>query len=188
MASATEIEQIGRNLWLWRVYDSSVKAELCSTAITTGARTYLVDPAPLAPEARSELGASSTVAGIIITNENHERAAADFAHEFRAPIYSAGSNPFADGLTAIQIEGAPAGEIAVYSDADGGSMVVGDALINFEPHGFTLLPAKYCSNPKLMRRSLPTLLDYSFERMLFAHGTPILSGARRRLEQLLKEC
>jgi hypothetical protein len=66
-------------------------------------------------------------------------------------------------------------------------MVIGDALINFEPYGFGLLPAKYCSNFKLMRRSLSQLLDYSFERMLFAHGMPILSRARERLELLLTE-
>jgi hypothetical protein len=36
-----------------------------------------------------------------------------------------------------------------------------------------------------MRHSLSKLLDHSFERMFFAHGTPILMGARRRLEQLL---
>jgi glyoxylase-like metal-dependent hydrolase (beta-lactamase superfamily II) len=64
-------------------------------------------------------------------------------------------------------------------------MVVGDALINFEPHGFGLLPAKYCLDPSLMRQSLRKLLDYAFDRMLFAHGTPILSGARARLERLL---
>ena len=75
--------------------------------------------------------------------------------------------------------------MALHYDDDGGTMVVGDALINFEPHGFALLPAKYCPNSKLMRRSLAKLLDYSFERMLFAHGTPILSGARASLEQLL---
>jgi glyoxylase-like metal-dependent hydrolase (beta-lactamase superfamily II) len=64
-------------------------------------------------------------------------------------------------------------------------MVLGDALINFEPRGFGLLPAKYCLNPRMMRRSLAKLLDYTFERMLFAHGTPILSGARDRLKELL---
>jgi glyoxylase-like metal-dependent hydrolase (beta-lactamase superfamily II) len=89
------------------------------------------------------------------------------------------------GLRAVAIEGAPAGEIALYYEADGGTMVVGDALINFDPHGFGLLPAKYCRDYKLMRRSLPKLLDYAFERMLFAHGTPILSSARERLEKLL---
>ena len=66
-------------------------------------------------------------------------------------------------------------------------MIMGDALINFEPYGFTFLPAKYCSNAKMMRRSLPKLLDYSFDRMLFAHGTPIVCGARQRLEELLRQ-
>jgi len=91
------------------------------------------------------------------------------------------------GLNAVPIDGAPAGEIAVYCDADGGTLVIGDALINFEPYGFALLPPKYCSSAKLMRKSLRTLLDYSFERMLFAHGIPILSGARQRLKQLLEK-
>ena len=39
-----------------------------------------------------------------------------------------------------------------------------------------------------MRQSLEKLLDYSFERILFAHGTPILSGGRARVEQLLAGC
>ena len=86
---------------------------------------------------------------------------------------------------AIEIEGGPPGEIAIHSDAEKGSLIIGDALINFEPYGFALLPAKYCSNARLMRRSLRKLLDYTFQRMLFAHGTPILTAARQRLEQLL---
>jgi hypothetical protein len=90
-------------------------------------------------------------------------------------------------LTAVEVEGAAAGEIAIHSAVGDGTMVVGDALINFEPYGFALLPAKYCSNFKVMRESLSRLLDYSFDRMLFAHGLPILSRARERLEQLLKD-
>jgi glyoxylase-like metal-dependent hydrolase (beta-lactamase superfamily II) len=67
---------------------------------------------------------------------------------------------------------------------DGGTVIVGDALINFEPYGFTFLPAKYCSNQKQMLRSLRRLLDYKAKRMLFAHGTPILSGTTERLQAL----
>ena len=81
-------------------------------------------------------------------------------------------------MTAIAIEGAPAGEIAIYADADGGSLVIGDALINMGSYGFTFLPAKYCANHKQMRRSLRKLLDYEFERILFAHGLPIVANAQ----------
>lgn len=64
-------------------------------------------------------------------------------------------------------------------------MIIGDALINFEPYGFTFLPDKYCSDARELRASLRKLQSLSFERMLFAHGTPILANARERLTQLL---
>src|SRR3954470_7467957 len=186
MAVAPEIELIAPGLRLWRVYDPAVKADLYSTALTVAESTYLVDPVSLTADALSELGSHSAIAGVVITNENHQRAAAEFADKFNAPIYSDGLQPFPSGLTPVQVEGAVAGEITVHSEVAEGIMIMGDALINFEPYGFTFLPAKYCSNVKTMRRSLRKLLDYSFERMLFAHGTPILTGARRRLEQLLE--
>ena len=64
--------------------------------------------------------------------------------------------------------------------------IIGDALINFAPYGFTFLPAKYCSNQKQMRQSLGKLLAYKAERMFFAHGLPILSAASERLRGLLE--
>jgi glyoxylase-like metal-dependent hydrolase (beta-lactamase superfamily II) len=64
-------------------------------------------------------------------------------------------------------------------------VIVGDALINFEPHGFDLLPPKYCTNQKRMIRSLRRLLDLDFKRIFFAHGNPIVTRARDRLASLL---
>jgi hypothetical protein len=183
MVCAAELEPVAPGLFLWRAYDSSIKTELFSTGLATPSGTYLVDPIPLAPGARGSL---TNIAGIIITNENHERSANSFADEFRVPIYSTASQAFPYGLTAVRLEGAASGEIAVHSKTAGGVMVIGDALINFDPFGFTFLPSKYCTDHKLMRKSLEKLLDYSFERMLFAHGTPIQSAARQRLEALLK--
>jgi hypothetical protein len=202
MPIASEIELVSPGISIWRCYDRSVKADLFSTALKTASGTYLIDPIPLAPEALADLARPAKIAGIIVTNENHERAAAQFSERFAIPIYLStaligatglsSATPVQDrgfltALTVVEIEGAPVGEIAIHSAVDGGTMVVGDALINFEPYGFALLPAKYCSNFKGMRRSLAQLLDYSFDRMLFAHGLPILTRARERLEQLLKE-
>ncbi len=184
MPVAAELEPVTSGIWIWRLYDPTVKADLFSTAVKTARGIYLIDPVPLAPDAISELGGLATIAGIIVTNENHERAAEAFARQFDVPIYRSRVGP---GLSAIQIDGAPAGEIAAHCQADRGTLIIGDALINFEPYGFAFLPAKYCSDAKLMRESLLKLMDYSFERMFFAHGVPILSGARQRLEQLLRE-
>ena len=201
MPRAQELESIVPGIFIWQVYDPAVKAELFSTALTTDSGAYLVDPIPLAADALGALRARGKTIGIFITNANHDRAAAEFARDFSVPTYAhhslrettefAGAiavndgQTLAGGLTAIAIDGGAAGEMALHCFQDGGTMVMGDALINFEPHGFGLLPSKYCLDRKLMRLSLGKLLDYSFERIFFAHGTLILSGARAKVEQLL---
>jgi glyoxylase-like metal-dependent hydrolase (beta-lactamase superfamily II) len=201
MPRATELESLCPGVVFWHFYDPTVKADLFSTALETGSSAYLVDPIPLTTELMTNLASRTEVRGVVITNENHKRAAALFAEHFKVPVYSAlcsvrgvaeivavnENAPLAPGLIAVPIDGAPAGEIALHWEANGGTLVVGDALINFEPHGFTFLPSKYCQNFKQMCRSLEKLLEYRFERILFAHGTPIVSGARHRLETLLAE-
>ncbi len=199
MVAAAELVQLPPSLFLWQAYDPAVKADLFSSAIATASGIYLVDPIPLADAALAEL--PGTVTGIIVTNSNHCRAVAQFAEKFSVPILArAGSLPgegpvnfeavadgdkISDELQVIEIDGAVAGEIALFHAPSGGALIVGDALINFEPYGFTLLPAKYCVSQKEMRRSLRKLLGYKAERMLFAHGPPILSRAGERLQRLL---
>lgn len=197
--SAPELFAIADGLWIWHAYDPSVKAELFATAFAARADLYLVDPIPLAEQEFQKL--AGLLAGVIVTNANHERAAPDYAGRLSVPILAhagalaeinasqtANLSALASNgnIQVIEIEGAVSGEIAIYLSTGGGTLIVGDALINFEPYGFTFLPAKYCLDPKQMRRSLRTLLSFSFERMLFAHGTPIVSGARDRLGQLLE--
>jgi glyoxylase-like metal-dependent hydrolase (beta-lactamase superfamily II) len=201
MPQASDLLRLSGSLWLWQAYDPAVKSDLFSTAIQTKAGLFLIDPIPLVSSCLDELTGSAGVAGVLVTNLNHPRAAAAFARQFNVPIFAAASvvdefepgaaTSIADGakigpeVSAITITGAAPGETAFHFEDDGGTMVLGDALINFEPYGFTLLPAKYCSDQKMMRRSLRWLLDWSFERLLFAHGMPILVSARKRLEALL---
>lgn len=195
------LDEVAPGIFVWQTYDNRVKADLFSTALETSAGTYLVDPIPLDEKTLLNFGAKRKMAGICVTNVNHARAAAEFARAFSVPIYvqdelcghpdfpnatgMSEGDGFIEGLTGITIDGGPKGEMVLHCNANEGTMVLGDALINFEPHGFGFLPAKYCLNARMMRRSLGKLLDYAFDRMFFAHGTPILSGARARLEHLL---
>jgi len=202
MRQASDLLRLSHSLWLWQAYDPAVKSDLFSTAVKTRAGLFLIDPIPLVSSCLEELTGPAGVAGVLVTNLNHPRAAAAFARQFDAPIFAAdsvvrefpadGATAIADGakigpgVSAIAIDGAAPGETAFHFEDHGGTMVVGDALINFETYGFTLLPAKYCSDQKAMRRSLGRLLDWPFQRLLFAHGTPILASARERLEALLQ--
>jgi Metallo-beta-lactamase superfamily len=198
---ADDFQCLSQDLYIWQCYDPTVKADLYSTAADTAAGLFLIDPVPLEPGPLNKLTAQHPIAGIVVTNSNHCRAALPFVEKFAAPLLAhpatcaecefspATCVPFrpviAADFQAIEIDGAVAGEIALYSNRRGGTMIVGDALIHFEPYGFTFLPAKYCSNAKRMRQSLRQLLDYRFEHMLFAHGAPLLGAAHGRLEELL---
>lgn len=205
MARPLEFYRISSSLLVWQRYDPAVKADLWSTGISLNAENYLVDPIDAdLEEIQAHLGGAA-VAGVFVTNQNHFRAAASFCSAFSAPLLVHEelveiakslsvakitrlhhTDTLADGaLTIVEIPGAPLGEIAILCGRNGGAIIIGDALINFEPYGFAFLPKKYCANECQMRDSLARLLDYQFEKLLFAHGTPIIRDARRKLEQLL---
>ncbi len=201
MVRAVELQPLSAGICMWHAYDPAVKAELCSTALRLDDRLYLVDPIPLADPAWEELTRDASVCGIFVTNANHERAVPAFAARGGAAVLASPATASAlwnletisieageqvgERIEAIEIEGAAEGEIALYFEDDDGAIILGDALINFGSDGFALLPPKYCADQKRMRRSLRQLLDFSFERLLFAHGLPIISGARSKLERLL---
>jgi glyoxylase-like metal-dependent hydrolase (beta-lactamase superfamily II) len=196
-----DFHQLLPGFWVWQAYDSTAKVDLFSSAILTSVGIYMVDPIPLPEPQLRQFSEAAKVAGIIVTNANHPRASSAYSDRFSAPIlaaarsfpdlkparFSEAKNGTAVGgeLDVIEVEGAVAGEIALYHASNGGTLIVGDALINFEPYGFSFLPRKYCLNQKRMRSSLGQLLVRPAERMLFAHGIPILSGATARLQRLL---
>jgi glyoxylase-like metal-dependent hydrolase (beta-lactamase superfamily II) len=200
MKPANELIQVSRSLRYWQAYDPSVKADLFSTALATSEGLLIIDPIPLEPEPLQQLLSAGPIAGVFVTNVNHCRTAPAFAAKSAAPLFAhnetcsvcelpaaqivANGQAFLPDLHAIEIEGGPEGEMAIYHEHDGGVLIIGDALINFAPYGFTFLPGKYCLDAKKMRRSLLCLLDYQFERILFAHGTPLMHSARKKLEDL----
>ena len=197
MTAASEITRLDDSFVVWQTYDPAVKAELFSTACSTENGLLLFDPIPLRDDARLELASIGQVAAVILTNANHARAArawnaaemfvpAELGEEFpHASLLRDGESCHA--LTAIALPGAAPGEFALHDARAGGSLIIGDAIINFEPHGFSLLPAKYCTDRKKMIRALRRLLEWPFRRIFFAHGSPVLVSARNRLNALLSE-
>jgi len=201
MTAATDLDKVAADLFIWQAYDPAVKADLFSSAIVTADGIFVVDPIPLRKAPLAQLHDQGVIAGVIVTNANHLRASSQFAARFSVPILArravfpdrtppqfselADGEKICDELNVIGIEGAVAGEIVLHCASGDGTLIAGDALINFQPYGFTFLPGKYCSDEKEMRRSLRKLLSYKTDRMLFAHGLPILSKASDRLHQLL---
>jgi glyoxylase-like metal-dependent hydrolase (beta-lactamase superfamily II) len=202
-AASCELVPVANAIFLWQKYDPAIKAELFSTALVTANQTVvIVDPTQL-PKAQLDLLLNQRpLSAIVITNSNHHRDALWYSKQLSAPIFAhrctfsdqepapvisvAQDDRVVEELKVIEIDGAALGEIALYHSSNGGTLIIGDALINFAPYGFAFLPRKYCTNQKQLRRSLRKLLDYDAERIFFAHGAPILSRATARLRQLLE--
>ncbi|MDQ6860632.1 MAG: hypothetical protein M3032_05690 [Verrucomicrobiota bacterium] len=194
--SEIEIHRISDEIAVAKTYDPQVKADLFSTALTAAAGVFLIDPFAIDSESIAVLTNGRNPFGVIVTNENHVRASREIADRFSIATYASREaavpeskdlDTLPSDLTAIPIAGAPVGEIALHSRTARGVLIIGDAVINFGSHGFELLPAKYCTHPKLMRKALRQLLALEFQQMFFAHGTPILANARERLATLLDE-
>jgi glyoxylase-like metal-dependent hydrolase (beta-lactamase superfamily II) len=199
MPKANELIRVSPNYAIWQAYDRSVKTDLFSTAAVTQNGLIVIDPILLTTQARIELEETGKIYAVLLSNANHARAMTEFADtkscwvpdQLRATFAKAqvlADGTSIHGLEVIAIDGASPGEFAFYDVRDGGTLIVGDALINFEPHGFTFLPSKYCTNRKQMIGSLRQLLELRFNRMFFAHGYPLLTDARDRLATLLDEC
>lgn len=188
MINQPELHRVCKRAAVWQRYDPALKAELWSSAIQTNSGVYLIDPIALDRQSLAQLFGDTAVAAVVVTNENHIRDAISFG----VPIFARFPVPDTNvraceslppDFAVIDVPGAPAGEIALVSAT--GELVIGDALINFEPYGFAFLPDKYCRDPRQMRQSLSQLLCRKFARILFAHGTPITSNAHERLGSLL---
>jgi len=199
MAAADEFLQISANLHFWQAYEPAVKCDLSSCALDVGGQLVFIDPIPLAKDALAELAATAPPALIVLTNGNHARAAAEYRDRFQIPIAAhadavvelgltpnqllADGDRLLDALTVIALPGAGPGEIALHSST--GVLCIGDALIHLEPQGLALLPDKYCSDAKLLRASLRKRLPRDVRVLTFAHGVPLVTAARARLEDLL---
>jgi glyoxylase-like metal-dependent hydrolase (beta-lactamase superfamily II) len=198
MARAEEFHTLREGLFFWQAYDASVKVDLSCCARRTKKGLVFIDPIALAEEALNELTAGCPPAAIVLTNGNHERAARSLRQRFQIPAYAhrdalAGlgdcidrtlddGEALLDELTVVELPGASPGEIGLHGAE---VLHVGDALIRLPPLGLAILPDKYCSDPKELRRSLGKLLRFPFDALTFAHGLPVMTQARQRLSHLI---
>ena len=165
----------GDGFFTWHVYDPICKAELWSTGYTGTDGTVLFDPIEWpqdSPLPKSPLQ-------IVQTNGNHDRNCDVFGSQQTGKITK---EPL--GFSPIPLPGAGEGETAYFHHPTG-TLVVGDALINLAPHGLMPLPAKYCADPGLLKKSLGGLGELPIRRIFFAHGDPILQNGAERLKRLL---
>jgi hypothetical protein len=151
-------------------------------------------------------------AAIFVTSINHARAASLWKNQFQIPIFASEgaveglradgleidyalnanqnstgefSEKFAGEVSFHPLPGFAKGETAYFFPKNQNTLVVGDAILNLPPFGFCPLPSKYCEDHKQTADSLKSLVELNIQRLCFAHGEPMMSGAHARILSLL---
>jgi len=199
MKPVPEYSTVRQGFFHWQGYEPAVKCDCYSTALVTSAGLIFIDPLPLVEEALQDLVAESfsAPAAVVLTSGNHQRESLPLARRFGIPVFApedAGEDIIADqrfrsgdpvaGMKSISLPGFGPGETAFLHE---GALIFGDALINLQPEGLRLLPAKYREDKKQALLSLPALKELNPRVLLFAHGQPIVQEAALRLAFLIEE-
>jgi len=195
MTPVERIEEVLPGIRRWSAFSPAHRVELSSTAVCTASGWWIFDPIPVVnPEGLwNEPG---SVAGIILTNENHERDAAAWASRCHAHLWAAPEArlalpavsrwlpavPTLQEWYLIPLPGGPPGETAFFLP-DRSLLILGDAVVNLPGRELEVLPDKYCQDPRQLRESLRHLPPA--EQALFAHGTPLIGQASARLTALV---
>jgi glyoxylase-like metal-dependent hydrolase (beta-lactamase superfamily II) len=198
MVTSRSLENIATGVWTWHAYDEDVRTDLFSTAVVAEAGLVLIDPIRLYEAGVEALALHKPVAAIVLTNENHTRAAVWYRGRFGAPIFShpeavgaltvavdgmLGPNRSVGGnLKVLEIPGAASGEVALLHP--GGSLHFGDAVVNLESTGLAPLPEKYCMDSGRLKEALESLPLEGVEVVTFAHGPALSQGGGVRLRSL----
>lgn len=196
--SSTELPS---GLVTWSAYDDKIKTVVSSCAICHNHKLVLVDPIQAGEDIEADLIHLGTPTTIVLTNGNHERASLYWKEKFNIPVAASvlaikelSFKPeiiLEDArrlheLKPIPLPGGGPGETALYSELTR-TMVVGDALTHLEESGLQLLPDTYCQDPAQNKQSVAKLLDYTFDTMLFAHGSPLCINPLGKLKTLLSQ-
>lgn len=182
--------------------------------VKAGEEVVLIDPFALPESETQELEALGTPTHILIAGANHVRDSEAYRERYSAKILAhpeavpklgiAVDGTFGDGetvpggLTTIEMPGCSAGETILLCEQDGGTLIVADALMNFQPNqrglimrifgfpnGLGIMPKIAMRDKQRAPASYQKLLNYEFEQIFVSHGEPILSGAKEMLRTVI---
>ena len=158
MPIAQEIDQVAPGALLWHVYDRKGEGRPVLHRLENDGRNLVDRPGPSRSRRRrpfeptARYRGSSSPTSITPGPPTNLRACLPFRSLFMRTSSAPLTSRLRRGVqtakrrvsTGIGIDGGPAGEMALHYDQGAGTIVLGDALINFEPYGFGFLPPKYC--------------------------------------------
>jgi hypothetical protein len=188
----------------WTTFHEGIREPVHSHFFVEGAALF--DPRVPA-EGIDELARHGRPDAILLSNRHHLRHAEAFAAAFDCPIKAqrAGLHEFTDGpdvrpfdfgdqvapaVTALEVGVLTPEDTAFHLDTGRGVLLFADAIIRDEDGALTYVPDSLMGDdPDAVRAGLTAalrrLLVHDFDALLFAHGAPVPTGGKARLEDFV---
>ena len=202
MSSASEpLHEVAPGLFVWSHWHEEKQIAFNGFFVTGGDANVVIDPPELDPGVLDATWAAGGVACVILTNGHHGRRTAEIVQRTGARVLAPARDAdllhlqvdetYGDGDTlpggfaaiAIPHSKTP-GESALLLPRDGGTLILGDALIGKPEGRLSLLPDEKFKNPTKARQGLRVLLDHEYARVLVADGAQP-EGGRAAVEDFL---
>lgn len=195
------MQEVLPGIWDWAAHHENLGAPVHAHAV----HGTLVDPM-LPEEGGLDALRRLDPERIVLSNRHHDRHAERIAHEFGLPVQShrAGLHEFdgkaldpepydhgsevAPGIHAYEILEGWHGECALHVP-DARLLILGDTAIR-ESGELSFVPDRYLGDDpeeekRNIRAGLRPLLDLDFDHALFAHGEPLIGGAKDAFREFL---
>jgi hypothetical protein len=185
----------------WSVWHAERALDFNGLLVLDPAGNVVVDPPELDSGHWDEIWTRGGVAHVVLTNRHHVRRTAEVVARTGARVHAPARDAdgldvgvdatFRDGdelpagLRAVAVPHSKTpGETALLLPRDGGTLILGDALIGGAGGALTLLPAEKLPNPATAARGLRVLLEHAWSRVLVGDGSNP-PGGRRAVEDFL---
>lgn len=201
------MKEILPGVYHWKTFHQGIQAYVHSYYVNAVDPPVLIDPR--VPSWGIEwFAARGAPQHAYLTNRHHYRHSDRFAERYGTQVWChrAGLHEFTrgekvrgfthgralpGGVLALKVASLCAEETALYLPVNGGILAVGDAIVRWKGRlGF--VPDAYMGgDPQGVKRGLARafsriLDERAFDHLLFAHGAPLIGGARSALVRFLE--
>lgn len=198
----SSVDELLPGLFHWTAFHERIRMEVHSHFVLPSAA--LIDP--MLPAEGLEWFEDRRPERILLTNRHHYRHSARFVEAFGCPVLcnEAGLHEFeggpevhgfsvgeevAPGIVAREVDAICPDDTALHIEHGDGVLAFADALIRYGGSlGF--VPDAYFDDPEKdqegIRRALERLLELDFDSLLFAHGDPLIGGAKAAVRDFLR--